>query len=238
MSLIPASQVMGLPMIVGAHTEDEVQLALDWALSSVESYCEREFAYTSETIAVDPYFGHVKAMAAIPPMSSYASYPGYGASFSSFGSPYIGQTLLPNPPVVNVSTVMAFLPMVNGGSTGWVELINYQWDQDGLLWDTTGLPGVEVADGGPAPSWPRMPRSLQVTYEHGYAIPGGTAPSNVPELPQGVVDAVIRGAALYLDNPTGATEGRVGEITNRFDPTGPARWLDETLLGKYRLVSL
>ena len=37
--------VMDMPMIVGAHTLDEVQLALDWASESVESYCERKFAY-------------------------------------------------------------------------------------------------------------------------------------------------------------------------------------------------
>jgi hypothetical protein len=238
-ALVSASMVMGLPMIVGAHTYDEVQTALDWASSSVESYCEREFGWrNSDTVTLDPYFGHVKAMSAIPPMSAYASYPGYGVSYSSFGSPYIGQTMLPNPPVINVSSVLAFMPMTNGGDMGWVALSNYQFAEDGLVWDTTGMPGVEMSDGGPVPSWPRAPRSLQITYDHGYALPEGGAPSDAPPLPQGVIDAVIRGAALYLDNPTGAMENRVGEITNRYDATGPAGWLDEKLLGRYRLVNI
>ena len=225
-SLVPASQVMGMPMIVGAHSSDEVQLALDWASDSIESYCERKFTYNeSDTVFINPYRGD-------------------GGR---------AQALLPNPPVWNVSTVLAQFP-INGGLT-WTELQYYQWAKDGLLYDTaryygyfgvTGSSfwsGVANADGyfdyGCVPSWPTLPRSLQVTYSHGFILPGDTPVANVPSLPTGVVNAVIRGAAFYLDNPNSALEGRVGEITNRFiDPTGPAGWLDEKILGEYRLVHL
>lgn len=227
MSLVAAASVMGMPMIVGAHTSDEVQLALDWASDSIESYCERKFAWvSSDTVFINPYRGDGgKAMA-----------------------------LLPDPPVSNVSTVMAQMP--GSGGLEWVELQHYEWATDGLLFDTTRFygmqgvtgssfwSGVANADGfwdyGGLPSWPKIPRSLQVTYDHGFVIEGYTvgAPSDAPPLPSGITNAVIRGAALFLDNPTGAMEGRVGEITNRFDPTGPAGWLDEKLLGEFRLVHL
>lgn len=219
--------VMGMPMIVGAHTCDEVQLALDWASESIESYCERKFAYRSDTVFVNPYRG-------------------------DGGRP---MALLPNPPVWNVSTVMAQMPI--SGGLSWVELQYYGFAQDGLIYDTaryygyfgvTGSSfwsGVANADGffdyGNVPSWPTLPRSLQVTYTHGFALPGcedEDIPLSVPDLPKGLVSAVIRGAAVYLENPVGAGEGRVGEITNRFDPSGPAGWLDEKLLGEFRLVNL
>ncbi len=227
MSLVQAEMVMGMPIIVGAHTSDEVQLALDWAADSIESYCERQFAWmSSDTVFVDPFRGN-------------------GGK---------AQAMLPNPPVTNVSTVMALMP-INGGLT-WTELLYYGWAGDGLLFDTTRFygyqgvtgssfwSGVTNADGGfdydNVPSWPMLPRSLQVTYDHGYAIPFTPAPSNAPALPDGIVKAVIRGAAFFLDNPTGAIEGRVGEITNRFaEQTGsPAGWLDEKLLGQFRMVYL
>lgn len=227
MSLVPASSVMGMPMIVGAHTEDEVQLALDWAAESIESYCERKFAYNaSDTVFVNPYRGDGGKQ----------------------------QARLPNPPVWNVSTVLANMP-VDGGLT-WVELQYYQWAEDGLLYDTsryfgyygvTGSSfwsGVANADGffdyGGVPSWPTLPRSLQVTYSHGYATPETGPINGVPNLPQGVVSACIKGAAFYLDNQSGALENRVGELTTRYaDPMGhPAGWLDEKLLGDYRRVYL
>lgn len=241
MSLVPVTQVMGLQSIVGAFGEDDVQVALDRASAAVESYCEREFALVQDdTITVDPVYAHIKAMPSIAPMSAYGSYPGYGVSFSSFGNTYVGQALLPNPPVAGVSSVKAWLPMVSGGAPGWVDLVNYQWTADGLIWDTSGMPGVVDTDGGPVPSWPRMPRSLQITYTHGFVLPGDDAVTGVPELPDAVASAVIGLTAFYLANPTGAIENRVGEITNRYaeQDSSPAGWLDEKLLGKYRLVSL
>jgi hypothetical protein len=225
-SLVPASQVMGMPMIVGAHTQDEVQLALDWASESIEAYCERRFAYNpSDVVFINPYRGDGgKAMA-----------------------------MLPNPPVWNVSQVLAQMAGYDAGLE-WVALQYYQWAKDGLLYDTTKYygyfgvtgssfwSGVTNADGyfdyGNVPSWPRLPRSLQVTYSHGFILPGGDPIEGVPTLPSGIVNATIRGAALFLENPQLATDVRIGEIGYKWDTTGPAKWLDETLLGEYRLVHL
>jgi hypothetical protein len=226
-SLVPASQVMGMPMIVGAHTSDEVQLALEWASDSIESYCERKFAYIeSDTVFINPFRGDGgKEMA-----------------------------LLPNPPITNVFSVQANMP-INGGLT-WTQLQYYGWAEDGLLYNTaryfgyygvTGSSfwsGVANADGffdyGTVPTWPTLPRSLQVNYAHGYSIPGSesNAPSSVPPLPQGIISAVIRGAALFLDSPNSVTDLGIGDVRQKFDPTGPAGWLDEKLLGEYRLVHL
>jgi len=221
MSLVPAEMVMGMPMIVGAHTSDEVQLALDWASESVESYCERKFAYNgNDTVFVNPYRN------------------GAGQ----------GRALLPNPPVANVSTVLA--QMNTGGSLEWVELIHYQWTTEGLLYDTQpfygyfGVTGNVFWSGGPngawenPPAWPFLPKSLQVTYSHGFTLPGADTVEGIPVLPQGIVNATIRGAAVFLENPQFANDLRIGEIGYKFDPSGPAGWLDEKLLGEYRLVHL
>jgi hypothetical protein len=219
--------VDGYPMLVGAHTTDEVQLALDWASDSIESYCERKFAYVpNDVVYVDPFVGT-------------------GGQASA---------MLPNPPVSAVSGVQAQVPV--DGTLQWVTVSNYGWATDGFVWDTsryfgyygvTGASywaGVDNADGDfdydNIPDWPTLPRSLQVTYSHGYTLPQAATVSGVPTLPSGLVNAVIRGAALFLDNPTGASENRVGDITNRYvDPLqGPAGWLDEKLLGEYRMVYL
>jgi hypothetical protein len=226
MSLVPADLVMGMPMIVGAHTSDEVQLALDWASESIESYCERKFAYSTDTVFINPYRGD-------------------GGR---------AQALLPNPPVWNVSAVLAEFPDYIADGLQWVTLQYFQWAEDGLLFDTaryygyngvTGSSfwsGVVNADGyfdyGNVPSWPSLPRSLQVTYTHGFVLPGADPIEGVPNLPNGIKNAVIRGAALFLENPQLATDLRVGEIGYKWDTTGPAKWLDETLLGEYRLVHL
>lgn len=236
---------MGMPMIVGAHSTDEVQFALDTASALAEGFCERQFAFTdSDTVTIDPYFGHVKAMPAIPPMSAYGSYPGYGVSFSSYGNPYIGQAMLPNPPVTGVSMVLAQLPMVAGGEPGWVELVNYGWDADGFIWDTSGMPGVALSDGGPVPSWPRMPRSLQITYSHGFVLPGTDPAGDAPELPAAIVNAVIKAAAQILVNPADVASYSAGIISTNFHSlvaasSGPAgAILDDMLLAPYRLVNL
>ena len=224
--------VMGMPMIVGAHTLDEVQLALDWASDSVESYCERKFGWVSaDTVFVDPYRGN-------------------GGR---------AQAMLPNPPVSNVSTVLGLMPVA--GSLNWVALQNFAWAADGLLYDTTRYVGYNGVTGSTfwsgvsnatgafdydnVPSWPSVPRGLQVTYDHGYQLPettvtasGQTIPSNAPPLPDGVISAVIKGASFYLDNPSGAIENRVSEITNRYEANATSGWLDEKLLGQFRMVYL
>jgi hypothetical protein len=136
----------------------------------------------------------------------------------------------------------------------WVDLQYVQWSKDGLLFDTAryyGYNGVSgssfwsgvvnadgFADYGNAPSWPSLPRSLKVTYTHGFTLPGADPIDGVPELPSSIKNAVIRGAALFLENPQLATDLRVAEIGYKWDTAGPAKWLDETLLGEYRLVHL
>lgn len=210
-----------MPMIVGAHTEDEVQLALDWAADSIESYCERKFAYNpSDTVNITPHRGD-------------------GGK---------GQARLYNPPVWNVTSVMA--EMRGDCGLEWVQLIHYQWTQDGLLYDTSpyygynGVTGQDFWSGGPTgqwtnqPAWPFLPGSLQVTYSHGYILPGNDPVEGVPNLPDGIKNAVIRGAAVFLENPQLATDLRVGEISYKWDSSGPSGWLDEKLLGEYRLVNM
>ena len=204
--------VDGYPMIVGAHTTDEVQLALDWASDSIESYCERKFAYVaSDTVFVDPFVGNG-------------------------GQP---SAMLANPPVSAVTLVQAQIQ--SGSGLQWVTWTNYGWAADGLIWDTSSYYGYYGVTGTiDTPTWPTLPRSLQVTYSHGYTLPQSATVTGVPTLPSGIVNAVIRGAALYLDNPSGASEVRVGDVTNRYlDPmTSAAGWLDNTLLGEYRRIYL
>lgn len=228
MSLVPVEYVMGLPMIIGAHTSDEVQTALNWASSAVESYCEREFAYTQQDVVnIDPHYGN-------------------GGK---------AQARLPHPPVWNVAQVMAEMRVGQGLS--WINLTYYQWTQGGLLYDTSqyygynGVTGQDFWSGGPTgewagpPSWPFLPGSLQVIYDHGFVLPGADPVEGVQNLPQDVIDAVIRAAAYYLLNPGGPGVAAldVGDVKTTFtqiaavsdSPGGP---LDVTLLGKYRLVHL
>ena len=151
--------------------------------------------------------------------------------------------MLPNPPVWNVSTVLAGHPDCSGDGLQWVELQHYQWTEDGLIYK--GRPGGSTADRyfgnfgyDTVPSWPTLPRSLQVSYSHGFVLPGDEPVEGVPNLPNGIKNVVIRGAAVFLENPQLATDLRIGEIGYKFDPSGPAKWLDETLLGQYRLVNM
>lgn len=137
-------------------------------------------------------------------------------------TPFRNRTaLLPNPPVVSVSLVEAWLP--RDGVMAWVPLANYQCGPDGLIYDTSGLPGVAVD----YPSWPLLPHSLRVTYTHGFET-----------IPQPVAEAVIRAAAGYLENPWNVSEKRVDDVALRWSVSNPASQVDDVLLAAYRLVSL
>lgn len=252
MTLVKADAVKDLPMISGARRDAEVEFALQWASSAVESYCERRFAYQhDDRIRVDPRFGHLDSMPAIMPMSSYASYPGYGVSFSSYGSPYVGKALLPDPPVTNVSKVEALLPNVVGAPhpLEWTELTAFNWAPDGLIWDTSGMPGVRQDASIPHPSWPWMPRSLRITYSHGFKLPDqdNIDDDDVEPLPNAVRAAIIKAAAAILVNPAGLLKQKTGDVSNEFSDASAAGAmgtppisgiLDEVLLGRYRLVGL
>lgn len=129
---------------------------------------------------------------------------------------------LPNPPVSAVSLVEGWMRNENG-SMSWQTLTNYAWTTDGLLYDTTGQPGTDVSV---VPSWPSAPKSLRVTYTHGFQT-----------TPQPVIDAVIKAAGNYLANPFNMTERRAGDIAYKWDASVEAL-LDDTLLGKYRLITV
>lgn len=131
---------------------------------------------------------------------------------------------LPDPPVISISKVDANM-RDNLGVLSWQELTNYAWTADGLLYDTSGLPGVSVAA---VPSWPSLPKSLRVTYTHGFQT-----------VPQPLVDAVIKAAGSYLANPFGMTQRKAGDVESSFAVTLIQQGgLDESLLAKYRLISV
>jgi len=131
---------------------------------------------------------------------------------------------LPSPPVLSVSSVQAWMRGPTG-SMGWQTLTNYAWTADGLLYDTTGQPGTQINE---APSWPNAPKSLRVTYTHGWI-----------DTPQPVVDAVLKAAAAYLANPFGNIRRRVGDVESDWAVTALTRGgIDETLLAPYRLITI
>lgn len=130
---------------------------------------------------------------------------------------------LPNPPVASVSTVEAYMRDVNG-QMNWQSLVNWTFTADGLLYDTTGQPGTQISE---VPSWPALPKSLRVTYTHGFM-----------DTPQPVVDAVVKAAANYLTNPFNMTRRRVGEVDYQWSDKGGEPLLDTALLGKYRLITV
>lgn len=130
---------------------------------------------------------------------------------------------LPNPPVVGVSMVEGWMRS-ELGSMAWRELTNFAWTADGLLWDTTGQPGTDVSA---LPSWPSAPKSLRVTYTHGFSDP-----------PQDLVEAVVKAAGNYLANPFNMVQRRTGEVMAQWSDRGGQPLLDDTLLAKYRLITV
>lgn len=130
---------------------------------------------------------------------------------------------LPNPPVQSVTAVEGYLRGENG-SMQWQTLTNWAWTADGLLYDTTGQPGTDLSA---LPSWPSAPKSLRVTYTHGFR-----------EVPQDLVAAVIKTAGNYLANPYSMIQRRAGEVSYQWSDRGGEALLDNTLLGKYRLVTV
>jgi hypothetical protein len=131
---------------------------------------------------------------------------------------------LPNPPVLSVSTVEGFMRNETG-SMSWQPLVNYAWTKDGLLYDTTGQPGTQISE---VPSWPSAPKSLRVTYTHGYL-----------DIPQPVKDAVIKAASGYLANPFANTSRKVGDVESAWSVTLLQQsMIDETILAPYRLITI
>lgn len=110
--------------------------------------------------------------------------------------------LLPYVPVIAIGTVEARLPSSSGGYA-WTGLTNYAWVADtGLIYDTTGEPGITIPVGF---SWPWVKGGLKVTYDYGYAT-----------APQAVIDVACRLAQQYLENPASVMQRRVGDVEDRF----------------------
>lgn len=129
---------------------------------------------------------------------------------------------LPNSPVTAVTKVEAWLP--RNGAMLWLEIHNYAFTADGLIYDTSGLPGIQY-DG--LPSWPVLPKSLRVTYDHGYA-----------EIPEAVAAAVIKAAGDFLANPERLQRFRVDDVERQwFDDKGNSV-VDGSLLANYRLKTV
>lgn len=160
-----------------AASDDEIEAALVWASAAAEAYCQRRFGYVADdVIMVRPF----------PDRSAQ----------------------LPDPPIVDVSLVEGWMPnpdTTQPQAMAWVTLSNYQFTDDGTLYDTTGLPGVDPQ----CPSWPRLPKSLRVTYSHGF-----------DPIPDAVQAAVFKAAGLYLTNPSGGggplVEKRVDDVFYRW----------------------
>lgn len=128
--------------ISATYDDASVTLALAWAQSFVEEYCNRGpggFDLNTVTEFIDP-------------------------------TPH-RQALIPHIPVQSVSSVQALLPPVVGGQLTWTTLVNYAFVREtGLLYDTTNMVGaLPVYEGVPlVRSWPWLPGSLQVNYTYGY----------------------------------------------------------------------
>lgn len=136
-------------------------------------------------------------------------------------NPQGGSALLPECPVVQVSLVEGWLPNLSGAGMAWTPLTNYQYTSAGLIYDTTGLPGVSW---GLGPSWPWLPGSLRVTYDHGYAA-----------IPQPIVSVCARLATQYLENPGQMMQRRVGDEEARFNGSAGVSLnaMDRAILDRY-----
>jgi len=135
---------------------------------------------------------------------------------------------LPQYPVVNVTSVQGLLPPTTGsGGLVWTDLPNFRFDADtGLIYDTTGEPGVTWTL---CLSWPWLPFSLKVTYDHGYTT-----------VPQALVDVACRLARQFLENPTSQMARKVGDTEDRFAGSKGVvlNQLDEIVLGRYTDVGI
>lgn len=131
--------------------------------------------------------------------------------------------LLPDPPVSSVDLVEAWIP--RDGQMTWVEIENFAFTSAGLIYDTSGFPGVSY-DG--LPTWPSLPHSLRVTYVSGY--------SDVPET---VKIAVIKAAGEVLANPDRMSRKKVDDVEyGWFASLLSDGVVDRSLLSEYRLVEL
>jgi hypothetical protein len=192
--------------IASTYDTASITQALSWARSFVQGYCNR--TSFDVTIAQQDW---------LTPM------------------PY-RQALIPHYPVLNIESLQGLLPPQSSIQTGlqWTPLYNYAWVTDtGLLYDTTGEPGIAH---GMGPTWPRLglPGSLWITYDYGYAT-----------IPQELVDVACRAAQQYLENPALQMSRNVGDLMDRYFPTGSVGSFgpilpdhDRRILGRYVDISI
>jgi hypothetical protein len=109
--------------------------------------------------------------------------------------------LLPDPPILDVTRVEGKLRPYGAITAAWQDLPSWDWTPDGRVYDTSVFPSTS----GWAPTWPSLPASLRVTYDHGFDY-----------WPQPVIDTVKALAALFLVNPTGMSELRTAEVMRRW----------------------
>jgi hypothetical protein len=188
--------------ISAVYDSASVSQALSWAQGFVEEYCNRGpngFDLVTNDLAV------------VDPLA-------------------YRQALLPRIPVTAVSSVLGLLPSSTSGGMAWKPLPNVAFVKDtGLLYDTTGEPGVSWNFG---PSWPSLPGSLQVTYSHGYAT-----------IPSALINAACRFAQQYLENPALLLQRNIGSFDERYaGNTGGVgiviNSFDERVMDRYTLISI
>jgi hypothetical protein len=161
---------------------------------------------------------------AVPQATGYKVYRGY----------------LPVSENILVTTLGATTTYTDTGTAGtggvppsgmmWTPLINYALVSDtGLIYDTTGQPGTSSSLG---PSWPWLPASLKVTYDHGYST-----------VPQGLINAACRFAQQYLENPAILLQRDVGSFNERYaGNTGGVgiviNEFDKRIMDRYTLIGI
>lgn len=195
--------------IAAAYDDASRDRALTWAKGFVEAYCNRVETGGFDLVSDD--------VAYVDPATHH-------------------RALVPGLPVLSVTSVEGFMPAPSGG-LDWVPLTNYAFvSETGLIYDTTGQPGTSWSIS--TASWPWLPGSLKITYDHGYST-----------VPQPLIDTACRLAQQYLENPglklarkvgdmqdtffggysTGANIGSVGVVLNA---------LDRAVLDRFTLVSI
>lgn len=139
-------------------------------------------------------------------------------------------------PVEAVTLVEAWMISGATGQFAWQTLTDWAWTPEGYLYDTTPVV-VGVYSSGYStvyPSWPRLPKSLRVTYTHGF--------QTIPDDLQGVV---LRIAAELEANPSYAHSEKVGEVNtvweNNSVQNGAHIFLrdqDKAILDNYAQISV
>jgi hypothetical protein len=206
--------------IAAVYDQASITQALSVGQSAVENYCNQTFdLVTNDVVFIDPA-GCSQANMAWPWFTGYEPSPA--------GLMRYRYAMLPQVPVANVEMVQALLPPQSPGvGLVWTTLINWSFVSDtGLIYDTTGQPGTQWNLGA---SWPWLPGSLQVNYDHGYAV-----------IPQDLINVAIRLAQQYLENPVLQLQRRVGDIEDRFSGSAgiPIHELDRRILDRYTDIGI